>query len=218
MKTMKLAIALLVVAVAVSAAKSQPQPQRKTGGRTTPTGRSLTVFDYIEIKQLVSRYGYAVDTGADDGNMYADLFAPDGAFLDRTGKATTGREALAAVARRFRRGPQSQFHFLMNHVIEPTADGARGKEYLLQLRMGEPGHDNETSAAATTRTPTRRPPAVGDSRHASSFHPNCRPQGPRRARHRSMRSVRSMAATPRCPRCHWACCRRRLEPRRRPTP
>ena len=75
--------------------------------------------------------------------MYADLFAPDGAFLDRTGKGTTGRDALAAVARRFQRGPQSQFHFLMNHVIEATADGARGKEDLLQLRMGEPGHENE---------------------------------------------------------------------------
>jgi hypothetical protein len=103
----------------------------------------LTALDYIEIRQLVARYGYAVDTGADNGNMYADLFAPGGAFLDRTGKATTGREALAAVARRFQRGPQSQFHFLMNHVIEPTADGARGKEYLLQLRMGEPDHENE---------------------------------------------------------------------------
>jgi hypothetical protein len=103
----------------------------------------LTALDYIEIRQLVARYGYAVDTGADNGNMYADLFAPDGAFLDRTGKATTGRDALAAVARRFERGPQSQFHFLMNHVIEPTADGARGKEYLLQLRMGEPDHENE---------------------------------------------------------------------------
>jgi hypothetical protein len=104
---------------------------------------ALTPLDYIEIRQLVARYGYAVDTGADNGNMYADLFAPDGAFLDRTGKGTTGREALAAVARRFQRGPQSTFHFLVNHVIEPTAGGARGKEYLLQLRMGEPGHEND---------------------------------------------------------------------------
>ena len=127
-------------------------------GRRSPGGRghrverqaqkgakvqALTPLDYMEIRQLVARYGYAVDTGADNGNMYTDLFAPDGAFLDRTGKGTTGRDALAAVARRFQRGPQSQFHFLMNHVIEATADGARGKEYLLQLRMGEPGHENE---------------------------------------------------------------------------
>src|SRR4051794_1994949 len=113
--------------------------QQKGTAQAASKVPALTPLDYIEIRQLVARYGYAVDTGADNGNMYAELFAPDGAFLDRTGKATAGRDALAAVARRFQRGPQSQFHFLMNHVIEPTAAGARGKEYLLQLRMGEPG-------------------------------------------------------------------------------
>src|SRR6476661_5251029 len=119
-----------------------PNIQAQKAAQPSKT-QTLTALDYIEIRQLVARYGYAVDTGADNGNMYADLFAPDGAFLDRTGKATTGRDALAAVARRFQRGPQSQFHFLLNHVIEATPDGARGKEYLLQLRMGEPGHEND---------------------------------------------------------------------------
>jgi hypothetical protein len=123
----------LCVAVA-AAAYAQKRPAKAL---------ALTPLDYIEIRQLVSRYGYAVDTGADNGNVYAELFAPDGAFLDRTGKATQGRDALSAVARRFMRGPQSQFHFLMNHVIEATPDGARGKEFLLQLRMGEPGHEND---------------------------------------------------------------------------
>jgi len=103
----------------------------------------LTPMDYIEIRQLVARYAYAVDTGADNGDVYASLFAPDGAFLDRTGRATTGREALAALARRNTRGRQSAFHFIMNHVIEPTAEGARGKEYLVQLRMGEGERPND---------------------------------------------------------------------------
>jgi hypothetical protein len=133
------AVAVLAAAVAVSSVSAG---QKATSGAAARV-QALTPLDYIEIRQLVARYGYAVDTGADNGNMYADLFAPGGAFLDRTGKATTGRDALAAVARRFQRGPQSQFHFLMNHVIEPTADGARGKEYLLQLRMGEPGREND---------------------------------------------------------------------------
>jgi hypothetical protein len=131
-----LAVAVLTVNGVVPILRAQQKTQ-------TSRVQTLTALDYIEIRQLVARYGYAVDTGADNGNVYADLFAPDGAFLDRTGKATTGRDALAAVARRFQRGPQSQFHFLMNHVIEATADGARGKEYLLQLRMGEPDHENE---------------------------------------------------------------------------
>src|SRR4051812_15956915 len=133
--------ALAVSALSVAAIAPSVHGQQKSG--KAPAGQTLTPLDYVEIRQLVARYGYAVDTGADNGNMYADLFAPDGAFLDRTGKGTTGRDALAAVARRFQRGPQSQFHFLLNHVIEPTADGARGKESLLQLRMGEPGHEND---------------------------------------------------------------------------
>jgi hypothetical protein len=128
------AIAAVAVGSAVSAQKAKPAAAKV---------QALTPLDYIEIRQLVARYGYAVDTGADNGLMYADLFAPGGAFLDRAGKATTGRDALAAMALRFKRGPQSPFHFLVNHVIEPTADGARGKEYLLQVRMGEPGHENE---------------------------------------------------------------------------
>jgi hypothetical protein len=104
---------------------------------------ALTALDYIEIRQLVARYAYAVDTGANNGYVYAELFAPDGAFLDRNGRATTGREDLAALARRNTRGLQSAFHFIMNHVIEPSAGGATGKEYLVQLRMGEGERPNE---------------------------------------------------------------------------
>jgi hypothetical protein len=133
--------------------------QQKGTAQAVSKVPALTPLDYIEIRQLVARYGYAVDTGADNGNMYAELFAPDGAFLDQTGKATAGRDALAAVARRFQRGPQSQFHFLMNHVIEPTAGGARGKEYLLQLRMGEPGHENEIFGGGHYEDTYQRTPA-----------------------------------------------------------
>jgi ketosteroid isomerase-like protein len=97
----------------------------------------LTPEDYVEIRQLVARYAYAVDTGADDGNAYAGLFAPDGAFADRTGRETKGKDALAALARRNTRGPQAAFHFIVNHVIESSPEGATGKEYLLQLRMGD---------------------------------------------------------------------------------
>lgn len=70
----------------------------------------LTPADYLQIRQLVARDSYAIDTGADDGAVYASLFAADGAFLDRTGRATTGRDNLAALARRNTRGRQSAFH------------------------------------------------------------------------------------------------------------
>ena len=111
--------------------------QASTAGKAAASFDGLTPLDYVEIRQLVARYAYAVDTGADNGNVYASLFAPDGAFADRTGRETTGPEALAALARRNTRGPQSAFHFIVNHVIEPARDGAVGKEYLLQLRIGD---------------------------------------------------------------------------------
>ena len=154
-----LSVVLAAGVLAATAGGSGLHAQQKGAKQAASKIQALTPLDYIEIRQLVARYGYAVDTGADNGNMYADLFAPDGAFLDRTGKATTGRDALAAVARRFQRGPQSQFHFLMNHVIEATADGARGKEYLLQLRMGEPGHDNEIFGGGHYEDTYQRTPA-----------------------------------------------------------
>ena len=122
--------------------------QAQTSGKPAAGPPALTPQDYLEIRQLVARYAYAVDTGADNGAVYASLFASDGAFLDRTGRATTGFENLVALARRNTRGQQSAFHFIMNHVIEPTADGAIGKEYLAQLKIGEGGKASEVSGAA----------------------------------------------------------------------
>jgi hypothetical protein len=121
----------------VSSGQAAARPQSLATGKPAASFDGLTALDYIEIRQLVARYAYAVDTGADNGNVYASLFAPEGAFADRAGRETTGREALAALARRNTRGPQSAFHFIVNHVIEPTRDGAVGKEYLLQLRIGD---------------------------------------------------------------------------------
>jgi hypothetical protein len=110
-------------------------------------GGTLTAMDYIQIQQLVNRYAYAVDTGVDNGGMYAGLFAPDGAFLQRAGVRTTGAEALAGVGYRNSRGPQSVFHFLMSHAIEPTADGARGKELLVQYVIGDNGEPSRVSSS-----------------------------------------------------------------------
>ena len=130
-------------AVSGQADPSAPRPLTSVTGKPAASFAGLTPLDYVEIKQLVSRYAYAVDTGADNGNVYASLFAPDGAFADRMGRETKGREALAALARRNTRGPQSAFHFIVNHVIEPTSEGAVGKEYLVQLRIGEGERPND---------------------------------------------------------------------------
>jgi hypothetical protein len=118
-------------------------PTAAQRGAPPGSARSLTAVDYIEIRQLVARYAYAVDSGAENGGVYAGLFAADGVFADRTGRETKGREALAELARRNTRGPQSAFHFIVNHVIEPSPEGAVGKEYLLQLRIGEAERPND---------------------------------------------------------------------------
>ena len=91
---------------------------------------TLTPMDYIEIRQLVNRYAFAADTGSNNGYDYADLFAPDGEFVQPYAK---GREQLAALARGPRLGPDNTAHYIMNHVIEPTPDGAIGKAYVILL-------------------------------------------------------------------------------------
>jgi len=138
-----LALAWSVRAVSGQVDPTTPRPLASVAGKPAASFAGLSALDYIEIKQLASRYAYAVDTGADNGNVYASLFAADGAFADRMGRETKGRDALAALARRNTRGPQSAFHFIVNHVIEPTSEGAVGKEYLVQLRIGEGEKPND---------------------------------------------------------------------------
>jgi len=99
-------------------------------GTSSSKAIALTPMDYIEIRQLVSRYAFAVDTGNNNGYDYADLFSADGEFMRPYAR---GREQLAALARGGRLGPNNTVHYIMNHVIEPTADGAAGKEYLIEL-------------------------------------------------------------------------------------
>src|SRR3974377_757319 len=95
-------------------------------------GAALTPLDIIEIQQLAIRYAYGLDTGADNGYLYADVCTPDGEVVGRQVPLTQGREALARVARSVRKGnPQYVRHFITNHVIEPSPEGATGKGYLM---------------------------------------------------------------------------------------
>ena len=105
-----------------------------TGG--TRSGPALTAEDYIEIQQLVSRYPYALDQNPDEGASYASLFTPDAVFRQ---PRTEGRENLARMAARAPHGPRYTRHFLANHVIEATADGAVGRQYLVAVDIGENG-------------------------------------------------------------------------------
>jgi hypothetical protein len=117
----------VVLAVALAALVGTTSGQVKPGVKAL----TLTPMDYIEIRQLVNRYAFALDTGSNNGYDYADLFAPDGEFM-----RPKGREQLAAFARGPRLGPDNTVHYIMNHVIEPTPDGAIGKAYLIEFNWG----------------------------------------------------------------------------------
>jgi hypothetical protein len=125
-----LAVVAMVLVIGIVAASLARAQQKVTGG-------NLTAADYVEIQQLVARYSYAVDTHADNGYAYADLFTSDGVF----GK-TKGREALAELARttqKERGGPAYTRHYLTNVIIYPTAAGARGSQYLMAIDVSEGG-------------------------------------------------------------------------------
>ncbi|MEO8257896.1 MAG: nuclear transport factor 2 family protein [Acidobacteriota bacterium] len=105
---------------------------------------ALTALDYIEIQQLVNRYGWALDSGADNGYAYADLYAPDATFTGTNqgpaGRSYQGRDRLAALARGGKRGPSFVSHYVTNLVVEPTAEGAVGRTYVAIFDIGNGGN------------------------------------------------------------------------------
>jgi hypothetical protein len=115
---------------------------------------ALTALDYQELTQLVHRYAYGIDTCANNGYDYADVFTADGVFIDRNSDAgfaaggrvlAKGREALATLVGGGSRGCKTKLvwtdwsHLMLNPVFTPSAQGATGRIYLVQLGMKGPG-------------------------------------------------------------------------------
>src|SRR5262245_19919792 len=90
---------LTAVAIGLAAALPALQAQQKA-----VKALALTPLDIIEIQQLVIRYAYGLDTAADDGHLYSDVFTTDGEFVGRQVPLTIGRDALARVSRSVRKG------------------------------------------------------------------------------------------------------------------
>jgi ketosteroid isomerase-like protein len=119
------------------------QAQRKTASN------ALTTQDYIELQQLVARYAYAVDGGLDHGKGVADLYTDDGALFGRDGQRWVGRKELLALFDKEEETPNNVVHFYMNHLIEPTATGAVGKEYVIIIRPSSDDKDGGRSFRVT---------------------------------------------------------------------
>jgi hypothetical protein len=111
---------------------------------------ALTPQDYMEIQQLVARYPYALDGGLDHGKAFADLFTDSGEFHQQTGRVWRGRAELLTIANKSQETPNALGHFIMNHVIEPTPQGAVGKEYLITISSFG---DEKNGRTASTVTP-----------------------------------------------------------------
>jgi len=119
-----------------------------------PEVAQLTAQDRFEIEQLMYRYGHAIDTCANNGYDYADLYTEDGVFVDaftdegfaRNGVVRAqGREQLARAAGGGELGCRNVgwkdwLHVMVNPVVTATAEGASGRVYVIVL--GEQGPDH----------------------------------------------------------------------------
>ncbi len=101
----------------------------------TPT--PLTALDYIEIQQLNNKYNFAIDTCANNGRDYADLFTPDATWMSgRDGTNYKGHDQLMEAAGGGSRGCKKlgrtvQSHITVNLVVTPSPEGATGVSYLV---------------------------------------------------------------------------------------
>jgi len=146
-------LSLLTTAVLVVAAFWAGRAQ--TGNLVVlAQGPALTAQDYAEITQLINRYAYGIDTCGGNGFDYANVFTPDGVFIDRNSDAgygaggrvlAQGRQALAELIGGGAKGCKTRqvwtdwSHLMLNHEITATPDGAKGRIYLVQLGMKGPG-------------------------------------------------------------------------------
>jgi hypothetical protein len=141
--TVAIACAVVVVAASVQAQQSRGKIQKLTGE------------DYAEIQMLSAKYGQAIDSCADNGYAYADLYTPDGVFIDMWtdkaiaagGEKWSGREKLREISSGANvtgspctspRFNGSVSHLILNVVIAPSAEGATGNAYMVELGGRDP--------------------------------------------------------------------------------
>jgi hypothetical protein len=91
---------------------------------------ALSTLDYFEIDNLIARYGHGFDSGAEQGYMWADVFTPDGVFMDGSGREYRGRDAIARFGSggpNSRKTPTNMNHFITNVLVEPAGGGATAR-------------------------------------------------------------------------------------------
>lgn len=112
-----------------------------SGRAFSQSSAELAPADWIAIQQLVNRLSFALDYCGRGGQEFADLFIEGGSYVidQGDGMPTTiaTREGLIGLAGgpgcEGNRTPPTSYirHLSVALVIEPTADGARGKSYAI---------------------------------------------------------------------------------------
>jgi hypothetical protein len=145
MRTNRLLWLSAVVLVALSAAAAVLYAQQ------TKSNPKLSAEDWIEIRQLYTRYGHAVDdmNSEADARAVANLWIEDGTWssnADRPparGRKAIGETYVDSYTRKFegRQAPR-RFYGDVEVLIEPSPEGASGRAYLALVRStaknGEP--------------------------------------------------------------------------------
>lgn len=142
MTTYRAAVWTLIALGAASltyATQTTTHAQQKPSTAATPAAATLTAADYVEIQQLVARYAFALDTGADNGAMFADLFAPGATF-----GGVSGREAIAKLSLVPASGPLHVRNLSNLEIIKPSPEGATGILYVQSINFGEGARKTKT--------------------------------------------------------------------------
>lgn len=101
---------------------------------------TVTNDDRVEIRELISRYNKAIDTGDADG--YANTFTQDGQFIGIVG-TFNGRDELRAFAAAYATEEQyaefaSAQHWVTNIVVDPVEGDSDRATVFSHIQMVKP--------------------------------------------------------------------------------
>lgn len=116
-------------------------------------GSPVTADDYAQIRQLYARAASTLDSGAQAGRAYADLFTADAQVQDETGATVAGRDRLAALARGAgTKTATDRHHFVYNVRVDPGPNGLIiGQAYVMVASLNGDGQPATIAAGGKFR-------------------------------------------------------------------
>ena len=115
-------IAIVLVCCPAAAVYAQSSPAQKV---------VLGAKDYADISNLLALCTQALDSGAENGQVFGGVFTPDGVLQNYDGKTYAGRAALVEHARNNATTRMAIGQVVYNTLIEPAVGGATVTSYVL---------------------------------------------------------------------------------------